>query len=155
MAPEVSRRTALLCGGAACAGAIAGCSTYGRPAAAPAPAQNPAAQNPAAQNPAAPGQAPPPAQVLATTTDVPLGGGKVLTDKAIVLTQPTAGTFKAFTAICTHQQCTVGDVSGGTINCPCHGSKFHIADGSVAHGPAASPLASIAVRVEGTSITQA
>jgi nitrite reductase/ring-hydroxylating ferredoxin subunit len=63
--------------------------------------------------------------------DIPEGGGKVYGDDKIVVTQPTAGTYKAFTAVCTHQGCILADVSGGTINCTCHGSKFSIADGSV------------------------
>ncbi|HEX6919778.1 MAG TPA: Rieske (2Fe-2S) protein [Actinomycetes bacterium] len=92
---------------------------------------------------------------LAKTADVPVGGGEVLADQKIVLTQPQAGTFKAFSAICTHQGCTVGSVSGGTINCPCHGSQFSAADGSVKNGPATAPLREIAVKVEGGSIVKA
>jgi Rieske Fe-S protein len=72
-----------------------------------------------------------------------------------VVTQPTAGSFKAFTAVCTHQGCTVGTVAGGTIDCPCHGSKFSIKDGSVVNGPATSPLAAITIKVEGTSVVEA
>ena len=72
-----------------------------------------------------------------------------------MITQPEAGTFKAFTAVCTHAGCIVNTVSGGTINCPCHGSKFSIKDGSVVNGPATSPLTPIAIKVEGTSIVQA
>ncbi len=71
-----------------------------------------------------------------------------------MVTQPEAGSFKAFTAVCTHQGCIVSTVSGGTINCPCHGSKFSIKDGSVVNGPATQPLAAIAIKVEGTSIVQ-
>ena len=92
--------------------------------------------------------------VLATTSEVPDGGGKIIDGKNIVITQPRAGTFKAFTAVCTHQGCIVSTVSGGTIDCPCHGSKFSIKDGSVVNGPATSPLAAIAIKVEGTSIVQ-
>jgi Rieske Fe-S protein len=72
---------------------------------------------------------------------VPVGGGTVFPDQSVVVTQPTPGEFRAFSAICTHQGCTVNAVSGGTINCPCHGSKFNITDGSVAAGPAKAPLA--------------
>jgi Rieske Fe-S protein len=90
--------------------------------------------------------------VLARTTDIPVGGGKILTGPKIVITQPKAGSFKAFTAVCTHLGCTVGTVSGGTINCPCHGSKFSVANGSVVNGPATSPLAPISIKVQGSSI---
>ena len=74
--------------------------------------------------------------VLATVGDVPVGGGVVLADRDVVVTQPVPGTFQAFSATCTHQGCTVSEVANGTINCPCHGSRFAVADGSVTAGPA-------------------
>ncbi|HSE56241.1 MAG TPA: Rieske (2Fe-2S) protein [Nocardioidaceae bacterium] len=86
------------------------------------------------------------------TSDVPVGGGLVVPDQQVVVTQPQEGEFLAFTAVCTHQQCTVATVEGGTINCPCHGSKFSIEDGSVVDGPAPSPLEEKSVSVEGDSI---
>lgn len=92
---------------------------------------------------------------LAATSTVPVGGGTVLADQQIVLTQPSAGTFKAFTAVCTHMGCTVGSVANGLIVCPCHGSSFHIADGSVATGPASKALDPIAIKVSGGQITKA
>ena len=70
-------------------------------------------------------------------------------DANYVITQPTRGEYKAFTKTCTHQQCPVGSVSDGTINCPCHGSKFSIEDGSVANPPARSPLKEAKVTVAG------
>lgn len=92
---------------------------------------------------------------LADTSAVPVGGGTVLTSQRIVVTQPTAGTFKAFTAVCTHAGCVVGTVSNGLIVCPCHGSAFHIADGSVANGPAQAPLSEVSIKVADGKITQA
>jgi nitrite reductase/ring-hydroxylating ferredoxin subunit len=71
---------------------------------------------------------------------VPVGGGVILDDADYVITQPKKGSYKAFTKVCTHRQCKVMSVSDGTINCDCHGSKFDIADGSVANPPANSPL---------------
>ncbi|MFI0900994.1 Rieske (2Fe-2S) protein [Streptomyces sp. NPDC020983] len=91
--------------------------------------------------------------VLARTSDIPVGGGKVFADQKVVVTQPAAGRFKGFSAVCTHRGCTVIDVSDGTINCPCHGSKFKVEDGSVAHGPATSPLPPKTVTVSGDGIT--
>ncbi|MCA1220744.1 Rieske (2Fe-2S) protein, partial [Streptomyces sp. 8L] len=69
--------------------------------------------------------------VLAKTSDIPEGGGKIFTDQKVVVTQPKANEFKAFSAVCTHQGCTVASISDGTIKCPCHGSTYSIVDGSV------------------------
>ena len=84
-------------------------------------------------------------------SDVPEGGG-VVVDKKVVVTQPEAGEYKAFSAICTHQGCPVTQVTG-TIDCPCHGSKFSLTDGSPVAGPATSPLPAMEVAVEGDSLT--
>ncbi|MGZ8749481.1 MAG: Rieske (2Fe-2S) protein [Pseudonocardia sp.] len=89
---------------------------------------------------------------LTSTSDVPVGGGTVFADKDVVVTQPTAGAFKAFSATCTHQGCKVKSVADGVIVCPCHGSKFAIADGAVTAGPAKSPLPAKTISVDGDSI---
>lgn len=89
------------------------------------------------------------------TADVPVGGGIVLSDEQVVITQPTAGEFHAFTAVCTHAQCLVTAVSDGTINCPCHGSQYAIEDGSVVGGPAPAPLAEVEITVKGDKILTA
>ena len=91
---------------------------------------------------------------LAATADVPVGGGVILEEQKIVVTQPEEGTFKAFTAICTHQACTVASVKDGLISCACHGSAFSAADGSVKNGPASRPLSEVAIAVEGDEIVQ-
>jgi len=90
---------------------------------------------------------------LGPTSDVPVGGGKIYADQKIVVTQPTAGEFKGFSAVCTHQGCLVANVDGGTINCTCHGSRFSIEDGTVQGGPAPSPLSAVPVQVDGDEIT--
>ncbi|MEU0414279.1 Rieske (2Fe-2S) protein [Streptomyces griseorubiginosus] len=89
---------------------------------------------------------------LAKTSEIPVGGGKIFKDEKVVVTQPKKGEFKAFSDICTHQGCQVTSVSDGTINCPCHGSKFNITDGSVANPPANRPLAEKQIKVSGDSI---
>lgn len=91
--------------------------------------------------------------VVAQTKDVPIGGGLILTDHPVVITQPKAGDFQAFTAICTHQGCSVSTVGNGTIDCPCHGSRFSMMDGSVVNGPAAAPLTVVPVSVAGGQIS--
>ena len=90
--------------------------------------------------------------VLGPVSDVPVGGGKVFTDAKIVVTQPTAGQYKAFTAVCTHAGCLVAKVENNTIDCPCHGSKYSVTDGSVVGGPAPAPLAAVNVTVKGGNI---
>ncbi|MBI1377206.1 MAG: Rieske 2Fe-2S domain-containing protein [Frankiales bacterium] len=87
------------------------------------------------------------------TSDVPVGGGTVLADRQIVVTQPSAGEFKAFSAVCTHQGCIVAGVTNGVIVCPCHGSTYSIADGSVQGGPAPAPLPAETITVSGGTIT--
>lgn len=77
------------------------------------------------------------------TSEVPVGGGKIFTADKVVVTQPTAGDFKAFSAVCTHQQCVVTEIVGGNIDCTCHGSKFSITDGSNVEGPNKSPAGSV------------
>ena len=103
------------------------------------------------------GEGAPPAgaAALAKAADIPVGGGKIFKEQNVVITQPKKGTFKCFSAECTHAGCQVAEVAKGTINCPCHGSKFKVADGSVANGPASKPLPARKITVDGDSITLA
>ena len=153
-----SRRIVLAGAGAAAIAALGGCATYGQGNAPPPeeePAEEPPAEEPTASGTPSSGAkqtkaAPPP---LADTSEIPVGGGKIFEGRKVVVTQPRAGTFKAFSAVCTHQGCLVTEVDNGTIICPCHGSAFKIADGSVAQGPAGRPLASKRIKVNGSAIT--
>jgi Rieske Fe-S protein len=153
--PTLTRRAVVACAcGAACVAALSACSSYGSGGApAPAaPAPTPGAPGAAPSGPGRPGGS---ADALTSTADIPVGGGTVFADQQVVVTQPTAGEFKAFSSTCTHRGCTVGEVAGGTINCRCHGSRFAVADGSVVRGPATSPLAEKNIQVEGNSIVLA
>ena len=87
------------------------------------------------------------------TSEVPVGGGTILTDAAVVVTQPTAGTYEAFSAICPHAGCPVTRIQGGLILCPCHGSEFDITTGDVKAGPAPRGLTPLTVTVQGGTIT--
>ena len=137
-----------VCGAGAVA-ALGGCATYGEssaePAETPAASEGPASGSPDVVAPA----------ILATVADIPVGGGTIFAAQRVVVTQPEAGSIFAFSATCTHQGCTVGSVADGTINCPCHGSKFRIADGAVAGGPVKKPLPPVAINVTGDAITLA
>lgn len=92
---------------------------------------------------------------LTTTADIPEGGGKVFADQKVVVVQPTAGEYKAYSAVCTHQGCAVKSIADGVINCPCHNSNFSITDGSVKSGPATKSLPEVPISVSGDSITLA
>lgn len=143
---EVDRRTVLQAGGLiVVGGAVAACGSSGSAdASSSAPASSAAASSAPASSAAAGG--------VANVSDIPVGGGVILDEPAVVITQPTEGDVKAFTAICTHQGCLVSDVVNNEIICPCHQSKFSAVDGSVISGPATAPLTAAGVAVEGGSV---
>ncbi|GGR59895.1 Rieske (2Fe-2S) protein [Streptomyces roseolus] len=155
-APTAPRRAVLLAAAAlttATAATTTGCGSDGAgdgggtESSAPAPAE-PTGTTPSVS--ATAGGTP-----LASTSEIPVGGGTVFADREVVVTQPEEGEFKAFSAICTHQGCTVNKVADGTIDCPCHGSKFGITDGAVTAGPATRPLPAEKITVSGETITLA
>jgi Rieske Fe-S protein len=146
-----TRRAVLLGAGAAsAAGLLAACGggtdtttrSPGTPEGAPTTAE-----------PASPTGAPTQTGSGIPKSEIPVGGGMIFETRRIVVTQPTAGTFKAFSSTCTHQGCTVDSISNGKIGCPCHGSQYNIADGSVAVGPATRPLAAKTVTNHGDTIS--
>ncbi|MEV6247510.1 Rieske (2Fe-2S) protein [Streptomyces sp. NPDC051742] len=100
------------------------------------------------------GPAPEGGGTLARTGDIPVGGGKVLADKGLVITQPKAGEFLAFSSKCTHAGCAVSSVKDGVIVCPCHQSHFDMSDGSVKSGPATAPLPPEPIQVVGEEISR-
>ncbi|MDO0928742.1 Rieske (2Fe-2S) protein [Streptomyces sp. TG1A-8] len=90
--------------------------------------------------------------VLGKTSEIPEGGGRIYKEQGVVVTQPTAGTYRAFSSKCTHQGCAVTTVENGAIACPCHHSRFSVADGSVQAGPATRPLPAERITVSGDEI---
>lgn len=144
------RRVALGSIAGVSAAALVGCGSEEEPTGA-GPTQTDSAatpsETPTTEAPAAPA-------ALASTSDIPVGGGKVIDEQQVVVTQPSKGDFKAFTAVCTHQGCTVSSVSEGTINCACHGSRYAVEDGSVQGGPAPAPLAEVPIKVQGGKIVR-
>jgi Rieske Fe-S protein len=108
-----------------------------------------AASAPASASSAAGGMA---AGALTATSAIPVGGGKIFTAQTTVVTQPSAGEFKVFSAVCTHMGCIVNQIADGRIDCPCHGSEYSITDGAVLAGPAPKPLPAKPFKVTGDSI---
>jgi nitrite reductase/ring-hydroxylating ferredoxin subunit len=102
----------------------------------------------------------PSAEALVATQDVPVGGGVILGEQNVVVTQPENGTFEGFSATCTHQGCILASVASGTINCGCHGSQFSITDGSNVAGPSGSaagsvaPLPRVGIKVKGPNVVR-
>ncbi|MFF3410111.1 Rieske (2Fe-2S) protein [Streptomyces sp. NPDC002742] len=134
MTNRSTRRTVILATGASAL--LAGCSQYGNGSSSSSDSSPKASSG----------------QELATTSDIPVGGGTVFKDQKVVVTQPAKNDFKAFSAICTHAGCIVDKVADGTIDCPCHGSRFSVEDGAVKAGPAPRPLPAEKITVEGNSI---
>jgi Rieske Fe-S protein len=145
----LARRNVLAAGavGVGAAGLLAACGSDDEPA-----ASTPTTSAPPAASPSASSSEGASAGALASTSDIPVGGGKIFADKQVVVTQPAAGDFKAFSAQCTHQGCLVSQVQGTEIICTCHGSAFSTTDGSVLAGPATSPLPAQEISVDGTSL---
>jgi Rieske Fe-S protein len=138
----ISRRTVIMTSGLAAA-AIAGlssCTNY--------------STAPVSEASAAPSGAPsaPAGPLTVKEAEIPVGGGKIFPDAQTVITQPKKGEFKAFSAVCTHMGCLVDSITN-TINCPCHGSKYSITDGSVVNPPAPNPLPPKTIKVSGSSLT--
>lgn len=142
-APDgLNRRHVLAAAGAVgAAGVLAACSNGGNPA------PSTAVPEPPKETGGKTG-----GSVVAQTADVPVGGGLVVDNKMVVVTQPKEGQFKAFTSICPHEGCTVGRVTADSIICPCHGSEFSAETGDVTRGPAMTGLTPVAIRVSGTDI---
>ncbi len=89
-----------------------------------------------------------PGDALGPVSDIPVGGGKVFDADKVVVTQPTEGSIRGFTAVCPHQGCLVSSVENNEIVCPCHGSYFSAETGDVLRGPATQGLAAANVGVE-------
>jgi len=83
---------------------------------------------------------------LAKVADIPDGGGVIIDNPAVVITR-TGSQIHAFSSVCTHQGCVVNKVANGTIDCPCHGSRFDATSGAVVAGPAPSPLPPVRVTI--------
>jgi len=93
---------------------------------------------------------------VGTLSDVTVGKCKSVkvNGQDAILARPSETTAACFSAICTHQGCTV-QPDGAQLKCPCHGSVFNALTGAVEHGPAETPLHSIPVKVDGQNVLTA
>ncbi len=161
MTPQLDRRRALA--GTAAVGialpVLAACgadsdAATDTPAATPETSTPPgASETPSPSDSESPSKSSEVQDALTTTDQVPLGSGQIFPDQQVVVTQPTEGEFRCFTAVCTHMGCIVSSVSYDAIHCACHGSGFSIEDGSAVNPPATQPLAERQIRVRGDTIT--
>ncbi|CUU60484.1 Rieske Fe-S protein [Parafrankia irregularis] len=89
---------------------------------------------------------------LAQLADIPQNGGLVLRAEGIVLTRDGGDNVQGFSAVCTHQGCTVSSVTQGQIICPCHGSRFDASTGQPVAGPAKKQLPPVNVAVRDNAV---
>ena len=90
---------------------------------------------------------------LTKLSDFPVGSVSnfaLATGEPAILFRTKTGVF-AYSAICTHQGCTVSYFADSkTLACPCHGAKYDpFAAAKVIAGPAINPLSSIEVAIDG------
>ena len=82
-------------------------------------------------------------------------GGTALVQSGLgsfLVTRISQEAFSALTATCTHEGCTITNVSGQTFICPCHGSQFSTS-GSVVKSPATRALTTYATSFAGTTLS--
>jgi Rieske Fe-S protein len=93
-------------------------------------------------------------KAIAQTSEVAPGSAAKFEESGspAVLVHLDSGNFVAYSAVCTHQGCTVA-YQNGQLACPCHGSVFDPANGAeVVAGPAPRPLPDIPVEVRGGEV---
>jgi cytochrome b6-f complex iron-sulfur subunit len=96
-------------------------------------------------------------QTIAQASEVAPGSAIKFKDSGqpALLVHLQSGDFVAYSAVCTHQGCTVA-YKNGQLACPCHGSVFDPTSGAeVVNGPAQLPLPEIPVEVRGGEVFRA
>lgn len=144
----MDRRTLLVSGGAVATAAVVAACSSGSESASGSASAAPGPDATSGESSAVTSAGDP----IASTADIPVGGGVIVEEPAVVITQPAEGEFKAFTAICPHQGCLVSEVVDNEIICTCHGSRFSGTDGAVLEGPAQQGLTPAGVAVDGGSV---
>ncbi len=158
-AAGVSRRSVLAVGAVGIPGiALIGCSQAKSPASEPAvgtstPAGSSSAATGSTSATAPSSSAAASGKALAKLSDIKVGeaiSAKGPDGADIIITRPTETTVAAYSAICTHEGCTVKP-AGKELDCPCHGSVFDL-KGAVLNGPAQRALATVKVALSGDDV---
>jgi nitrite reductase/ring-hydroxylating ferredoxin subunit len=89
---------------------------------------------------------------LGADSEVPKGEAKLYQDENVVVSRNADGALKAYSSVCTHGGCPMNKLSGTTIICPCHGSRFDATTGEVVQSPATVPLTELSVEVKNGKI---
>lgn len=84
-------------------------------------------------------------------SDVPVASAAITSN--FVVTQPSEGTFEAYSNVCPHAGCKVSLVKQQSIVCQCHGSEFSVQDGSRTAGPSTAGLAAAKLTESGDQLT--
>ncbi|WP_313817192.1 Rieske (2Fe-2S) protein [Citricoccus sp.] len=100
------------------------------------------------------GGSPTPAVELA---DLPVGGmtSVKVEGRTLLISRPAEDEVHAFSAVCTHQGCTVAPATENgeeVFACPCHGSHFDVVTGAPYGGPAQKPLTEYTATVDGDRV---
>jgi Rieske Fe-S protein len=143
----VKRRSFVVATGATVAGALAGCGGGG------------GSGSPSTPSTPTPGPTPTPAGEVriplmavgeTVATSATLVGGLVT---PLAVTRVSETEAVTVSRVCTHQSCTVAlpGAPGGTLDCPCHGSRFRTS-GQVVNGPATRALSQFPTRIVGNEV---
>lgn len=76
--------------------------------------------------------------------------------RTLLLRRAAEDVVLAFSAVCTHQGCTVApatEAGRDVFACPCHGSHFEVETGEPFGGPASKPLTEFTAAVDGDWVT--
>ncbi len=157
---QIQRRTLIqsgaVAGGLGIAGLVVGAIGHKRNTGNITATPTPSATLTSSATPTSSGTAPSGTKV-ATVADVPVGSAFQFTEPTTgapaYIMQPKAGTFLAYSAICTHEGCIVNFDKGNNIfACPCHGAQFDTASGAPTRGPAQTPLQKFTITASGTDL---
>ena len=90
------------------------------------------------------------------TTEIPAGSMVAVDARGTrIAVASVDGHYYAFDDACTHEQCSLsemGELSGTTVTCACHGAEVDVGTGSVLAPPATVPLKVYPTRVEGDAL---